>query len=219
MRLVDCFTGSLGYTLQVVNNAEQDNSSSYDSVRTHLISQLDSLLGYALDGGYTKEQYNNALFAVVAFIDEKLIGSQWQHGREWSKNLLQRYYFDTSQGGVLFFDKLDGLNPFNPAERDIREVYFYCLTLGFAGKFYDTGHQSQLNAIKLDNYNLLAESVADDETLFPSAFAKKKVEGKVNVRKDFAPLIYGGPILAVAFAYFFFKKELISLANFLVISI
>ena len=219
MRLIDCFTSSLGYCLQVVKNADGENDPSFDSVRTHIISQLDSLLGYSFDGGYTKEQYDIALFSVVSFIDEALIGSKWKNGKVWSKNLLQKHYFGTSNGGVIFFQKLDQLNPFNPAERDIREVYYYCLTLGFVGKFYGTGEQSKLEAIKLENFKLLAENAAKEDVLFPTAYAKKKEEGKVNVSKDFAPLFYGGPILLLAFAYFFFKKDLISLANFLVISV
>lgn len=219
MRLVDCFIGSLSYTMQVVEHAELGKEDSYDSVRGHITSQLDSLLGFAMDGGYTKSQYQTALFAVVTFIDEKLIASQWEHKKLWGRNLLQRYYFDTAQGGVEFFEKLDGLNPFNPAERDIREVYYYCLTLGFAGKFYDSGLQSQLESIKYENYKLLADELNDETMLFPGAYSKKKVEGKVHVKKDFTPLIYGGPILVVAFAYFFFKKDLVGLANFLVISI
>lgn len=220
MRLIDCFSSSLGYCLQVVSASDSEGSPSFDSVRTHLISQLDSMFGYAQDGGYTSVQYQTALFAVVSFIDEALIASQWQHGREWSKNLLQKHYFDTSNGGVEFFNKLDGLNPFNPAERDIREVYYYCLTLGFVGKFYDSGQQAQLDAIKVENHKLLVgEAEMDDVVLFPNAYAKKKEEGMVSVAKNFAPLIYGGPILLVALAYFFFKKDLMSLANFLVISV
>lgn len=219
MRLIDCFTSSLGYCLQVVKNADGNDDPSFDSVRTHLISQLDSFLGFAFDGGYTKEQYDTALFSVASFIDEALVSSKWSSNKEWSKNLLQRHYFGTSNGGVIFFEKLDKLNPFNPAERDIREVYYYCLTLGFIGKFYGTGEQSKLEAIKLENFKLLAEQSDTGTVLFPAAYAKKKEEGKVNVAKDFAPLLYGGPILLLAFAYFFFKKELISLANFLVISV
>ncbi|MDC2890169.1 DotU family type IV/VI secretion system protein [Psychrosphaera sp. G1-22] len=102
MRLVDCFIGSLSYTMQVVEHAEIDKENSYDSVRSHITSQLDSLLGFALDGGYTKSQYQSALFAVVTFIDEKLIASKWEHRKVWGRNLLQRFYFDTTQGGVEF---------------------------------------------------------------------------------------------------------------------
>ena len=220
MRLIDCFTTSFSYTLDVVTQAEKGMHHEFNSVHSHLMSSLDSLKGKATEGGYSEKQYQLALFAAVIFIDEKLVSSSWDKRKEWSRELLQKRYFDTSNGGVDFFTKLDQLNPFNPAERDIREVYFYSLSLGFAGKFYGEGSQSALAKIKQDNYQLLVdEETLADNVLFPNAFAQKKTEGHVHLGKDFSSLLYGGPILVLAMCFFYFRKELIELANFLVISV
>lgn len=220
MRLIDCFVSSLAYTLDVISDADEGQHRDFDSVHAHIISQLNSLNGLANDGGYTDKQYRQALFSAVAFIDEKIVSSAWEGKKQWMKSLLQKYYFDTSNAGVEFYDYLDKLNPFNPAEIDIREVYFYCMSLGFEGKFYGKGVKSALETIKLDNYKLLTEEQDfTEEVLFPNAFAKKKSEGKVNVAKNYAALIYGGPILLLLTSFFYFKKELLDLANILVISV
>ncbi|MFT5002328.1 MAG: type VI secretion system protein ImpK [Flavobacteriales bacterium] len=220
MRLIDCFTTSFAYTLDVITQAENNIHSEINSVQSHIISLLDSLKGIATEGGYSEKQYQLALFAAVTFIDEKLVSSKWDKRKEWSRKLLQKRYFDTSNGGVEFFSKLDKLNPFNPAERDIREVYYYSLSLGFAGKFYGEGSQSAIGTIKQDNYHLLVdEGALSDNVLFPNAFARKKTEGIVHLGKDFSSLLYGGPILVLVISFFYFKKELMDLANFLVISV
>jgi len=145
MRLIDCFIESIAYT---VETAQSGTSQPYRDVKSHIISSLDSLAGHAAEGGYSEQQYRLALFATVSFIDEKLVSSSWDGKKEWSRELLQKHYFDTSNGGVEFFERLDRLNPFNPAERDIREVYYYCMALGFAGKFYGEGAQSALERLK-----------------------------------------------------------------------
>lgn len=215
MRLIDCFIESLAYTIEIVNKPDAD----VNDVRSHLIDKIDSLYGLAVQGGYSENQYRLALFATVAFVDEKLVSSVWNGQKQWARQLLQRHYFDTSNAGVEFFEKLDRLNPFNPAERDIREVYYYCMSLGFAGKFYGEGAQSALDKIKADNYHLLNEEQQEGESLFPRAFSAPKSQGNVNVAKNYNTLIYGAPILVLLIAFFFFKKELMDLANFLVISV
>jgi len=216
MRLIDCFIESIAYT---VETAQSGTSQPYRDVKSHIISSLDSLAGHAAEGGYSEQQYRLALFATVSFIDEKLVSSSWDGKKEWSRELLQKHYFDTSNGGVEFFERLDRLNPFNPAERDIREVYYYCMALGVAGKFYGEGAQSALDKIKADNYHLLNENESDEVALFPSAFNENKNQGTVNVARNYNTLIYGGPILVLLISFFFFKKELMELANFLVISV
>ncbi len=219
MRLIDCFIESLAYTVEVLESVEKGTHRNVDEVRSHIISQLDSLYGVAVQGGYSESQYRLALFSSIAFIDEKLVSSTWEGRQRWAKSLLQRHYFDTSNAGIEFFEKLDRLNPFNPAERDIREVYYYCMSLGFAGKFYGEGAQSALDKIKADNYHLLNEESTEGEALFPRAFSAPKSQGTVNVAKNYNTLLFGGPILLLLIAFFLFKKELIDLANFLVISV
>jgi type VI secretion system protein ImpK len=220
MRLIDCFAPSFAYTLDMIADSEKGETIEFATVQSHIISQIDSLKARAFDGGYSEKQYQIALYAAIALIDEKLVSANWHGRKEWVKSLLQKRYFDTSNAGIEFFNKLDQLNPFNPAERDIREVYFYCMSIGFSGKFYGEGAQSALDIIKHDNYQLLNDDEAiSSESLFPSAFARKTVVGKVKVAKNFSSLLYGGPILVLVICFFMFKKQILDLASFLVISV
>ena len=218
MRLIDCFVESLALTVSLTRGEAGTSSRDYNDVRQHLSGQLANVSGQGAQGGYSEPQVRHALFAVVAFIDEQLASTSWSGQQEWSRNLLQREYFDTTNAGVEFYSRLDSLNPFNPAERDIREVYYYCLSLGFSGKFYGEGAQSSLNRIRRDNYDLLAGD-DDSSALFPDGFGQQKTESALKTRRDLSALYYGLPVLLIVAAFFYFRKEMLDLANFLVISV
>lgn len=217
MRLIDCFVESLATTLNLVGQARAGHSPVFAEVRQQLRAQLADVGSQGAHGGYSEPQIRHALFAVVAFIDEQLVSTSWDGQKEWARQQLQKEYFDTNNGGVEFFNRLDRLNPFNPAERDIREVYYYCLALGFSGKFYGEGAQSALNRIKYDNYELLADD--DAGVLFADAFGELHTVSQLKQGRDFSAFFYGLPVLVIVAAFFYFRKEILDLANFLVISV
>ena len=225
MRLIDCFVESIAYLLETLDEVENGQQPSYEVVRSKIIKLLDNKAMAMSQGSYTSDHYQDALFAVAAFIDEKVLSSNWQEKTRWTKELLQRAYFHTSNAGVAFYQKLDDFNPFNPAERDIREVYFYCKSMGYVGKYYNAGDQATLEEIRQSNYSLLVEDddpmgLGPEDPVFPKAYASgKKKEGKVNVPLDLTPLLYGGPILLMLVAFFYFRSEILNAANYLVISI
>lgn len=218
VRLIDCFVESLALTMALTRGDQTTEGWGYADIRQQLDGQLSNVSGHGAQGGYSEPQIRHALFAVVAFIDEQLASTSWNGQQEWSRNLLQREYFDTTNAGVEFYSRLDSLNPFNPAERDIREVYYYCLSLGFSGKFYGEGAQSALNKIRRDNYDLLAGE-DDRESLFPEGFGQQKTESTLKTRRDLSAFYYGLPVLLIVAAFFYFRKEMLDLANFLVISV
>lgn len=213
MRLIDCFIEALAFTQQV---KAAPQGQDYHQVRQLMSSFLDSQYQKALEGGYSQQQYRQGLFAAVAYIDETLVAVDWAGKTQWARNLLQRHYFDTANAGVEFYDHLSGLNPFNPAERDIREVYYYSLMLGFQGKFFGSEGSAKLNAIQTENHQILAEETSQ---LFPAAVGKVAESAPIKVKKNWSPLLYGGPVLAAIGAFFYFKKALLDLANILVISV
>ena len=73
MRLIDCFIESLAYTVDVIEDAEKGLHRDCKEVQSHIVSQLGSLYGLSVQGGYSESQYRLALFSTIAFIDEKLV--------------------------------------------------------------------------------------------------------------------------------------------------
>lgn len=221
MRLIDCFSDTLSFTLKQLETIRAGETPDYDSLRLGVERTLAEHAGEFSVGGFSREQYDAAKFPVIVFIDEAILQSNWAHKDQWSRELLQRAHFNTANGGAEFFEKLDGLSPFNPGERDIREVFYYCLALGFTGRFYRSGDRTRREEIRQANFRLLTEGPGrlaslDGAVLFPEAL-HEAVPGKTRLpRRRQAALYYGLPLLALLVAFFLFRADIVAAAEYLV---
>ena len=177
MRLSDCFIEIMAYTALVVR---QENSEGlpYEQVRSNLqrlIAQSESCMQ---GGGFNPEDYNLARFAVFAWVDEAIMSSNWPGRQQWQREQLQRVYYQTADAGELFFERL---NTIGPHQRDVREVYYLCLALGFTGQYCNAGDDFLLEQLRSSNLKLLTGSSAglpalDKEELFPDAYPLANTE-------------------------------------------
>jgi len=169
VRLVDCFIPFMAY----VRHFQGQPSASAASVK----DQLDSLLAEgrrkAQEAGIAEADTMSGMFAVAAWADELLLATAWPGAEEWRRHLLQKRYFNVSSAGVEFFTRLEALGPQQLA---VREVYFFCLSMGFAGRYGHDRNPKTLEDIKQASLALL---VRDGEglygesgkVLFPQAYA------------------------------------------------
>ncbi|MCV4615579.1 DotU family type IV/VI secretion system protein, partial [Escherichia coli] len=65
---------------------------------------------------------------------------------EWEKNPLQLEYFGEQLAGNKFFEKLESMLSQIEVTQDAVEVYYYCMLLGFKGR-YAVYEQDKLLAI------------------------------------------------------------------------
>jgi len=89
--------------------------------------------------------YDLARFAAVAWADELILRNTHDSNREfsqqWKRAPLQVELYSTANAGEEFFDKLATLRP---AQKDVREIYYLCLSLGFRGRYYDESQEYKL---------------------------------------------------------------------------
>ncbi|MHB8137732.1 MAG: DotU family type IV/VI secretion system protein [Smithellaceae bacterium] len=140
---------------QMKNDIQRLLSASEDGVRKGLISSDD---------------YEQARFAVCAWIDETLLNSSWSGKEAWMRQQLQRIYYQTTDAGEIFFDRLNRLGPH---QLEVREVYYLCLALGFTGRYFNDDYN--LEQIKTINLKLLMGSSLglpslERVELFPEAY-------------------------------------------------
>ena len=114
MRLTDIFMELLAY-VTYFNKSVAVKQPSYDQVKadiTRLMSDIEIRVGQSQ---IPPDDFDLARFAVVAWVDETLLSSQWQGKDSWQKESLQRLYYQTADAGELFFDRLNaiGLRPIN----------------------------------------------------------------------------------------------------------
>jgi len=108
----------------------------HDALRRRIDAMLANLDHSAKDTEIDGESVKSAQYAIVAFLDEILLGADWPGYERWSRRPLQLHYFDDVTAGERFYKKLDALRGTKEPEKlDALEVYATCLALGFKGKF------------------------------------------------------------------------------------
>ncbi len=85
--------------------------------------------------GTDNERINMSKFALVAFLDETIISSNWNQKDSWLSEPLQLKLFNTFNAGEEFFDNLNKLRQRSSNYKDVLEIFYLCLTLGFKGKY------------------------------------------------------------------------------------
>lgn len=98
--------------------------------------------------GYTAEDIQLAIFAVVAFLDETILNLRLPVFLDWTRQPLQEELFGHHIAGEIFYQNLQTLLGRNDSQElaDLLEIYQLCLLLGFAGR-YAIGGRGELRSI------------------------------------------------------------------------
>jgi type VI secretion system protein ImpK len=84
------------------------------------------------------DQADALQFAFAQVVDETLLNEPWPGRSAWREHLLEWRMFKTRSGGASLIDRIDAITrTADRASREIAELYLYCLTLGYAGRFRD----------------------------------------------------------------------------------
>jgi type VI secretion system protein ImpK len=95
-------------------------------------------------------------FALASFVDETVLTNNFPLKNEWEKNPLQLEYFGEQLAGNKFFEKLDAMLKQIEVTQDAVEVYYFCMLLGFKGR-YAIYEQDKLLAIMQTTANALVK--------------------------------------------------------------
>lgn len=98
--------------------------------------------------GYSAEDIELAIFAVVAFLDESILNTRLPVFADWPRQPMQEERYGHHVAGEIFFQNLQKLLGRTDSQElaDLLEVYYLCLLLGFAGK-YSMGGRGELRSI------------------------------------------------------------------------
>lgn len=179
MRLIDCFINIISFVAFLLKSSGTRHSS-YDKVRAkieRLIAQSESC---TTNEKVSREDYDMARFAVLAWIDEAIMSSSWDGRAQWQREKLQRVYYQTEDAGEIFFDRL---NTIGLHKGEVREVFYTCLTLGFTGQYCNPGDEVLLEALKDENLKILTgnsieASSFEKRELFPEAYHIESMSSK-----------------------------------------
>lgn len=143
---------------------------SVPALRQQILAGVEAATADLQARGVPPDESQEARFAWVAFADEMVLRAGGSGREEWQREPLQLQVFRTNQAGNEFYDHLARLRPEQVAAR---EVYFYCLALGFEGQY--AGHEAERRALIAQQYEWLrvagrALDVAREASLAPAAY-------------------------------------------------
>ena len=196
--LRDVFTDLIAYVLFFLNALEQA-SPTLGELREKIKTLLAAQEQRARSGEVTWEAYLEARFAVLSWVDEVILTSSWSARNQWQHLMLT--YHQTLNAGEEFFEHLERL----PSEaRDVREVYYLCLKLGFLGTYALTDGATQMAQMQHGLYRQLSGAPNDIRQsaarLFPDAYRKPPAAKRATGPK-IHPLWFGLAIAGVALVF------------------
>ncbi len=210
MRLTDCFIELVAYAAYFLKTVAK-RQPPFDQVKAdiqRLISKSQESLN---NGAFSQEDYDLARFAIFAWIDEAILNSSWKEKHLWQGEQLQRFYYQTADAGEIFFERL---NTLGPHQRDVREVYYLCLAIGFMGRYCHEGDEYLLEQLKTSNLKLLTGSSVglpslEKGELFPEAYpveSSEVISPKEKKRfSTFTLLCLGTPVLLYSVLFLIYR--------------
>ncbi len=210
MRLTDCFIDLIAYVAYFAKSVGS-KQPPFERVATDIERLLSESQECLRSGEFSKEDYDLARFAICAWVDETILNCSWKEKNRWLGEQLQRTYYHTSDAGEIFFEKL---NSVGLHQRDVREVYYLCLAMGFTGRYCKEGDEYLLDHLKASNLKLLTGSSAaaaslETGDLFPEAYSPEEMDfssGKSRFGfSAFSLLCVGFPIVLYAVLFFVYR--------------
>jgi type VI secretion system protein ImpK len=171
MRLTDCFGAIIAYVAYFARSVPA-RQPALEQVKADIQRLISESQTHVSRGEVNSDDCDAARFAIVAWIDETIMNSAWIHRDLWKHDLLQRTYYNTTDAGEIFFDRL---NRIGLQQREVREVYYLCLAMGFQGRYCHPGDDFLLEQLKSSNLKLLTGSSLglpslEKGELFPEAY-------------------------------------------------
>jgi type VI secretion system protein ImpK len=216
MHLSETFMDVIAYVMYFLKTASA-KQPPYEQVRARIIELLAGSRQKAAE--FQPDDYDQARFALCAWVDEAVMNSAWKERITWQKEPLQLKFYQTTNAGELFFDRLNSLGLH---QKDVREMYYLCLAMGFMGRFIKEEDRFLLDQLKTSNLKVLTGSSAGIPSLkkgelFPEAYpaegvatAPKKAPGLFNL---VSIIMAGLPVVLFGVLYLIYSFVLHNVSN------
>lgn len=115
-----------------------------ERLREDLLKLLRQMVAKCRAAGIADGETAEARYALVAFLDERILRSNWIGRAEWMNNPLQLQLYREYAAGENFFARMRAIQQ-RDRQAPALEVYHLCLALGFVGaqQQVDAQHNAQ----------------------------------------------------------------------------
>lgn len=212
MKLIDCFNQIFAYTGYILQANKAELSSDVD-IDQNFSKLIETAKSESKRGHFDEQLFEDALFPVCAWVDEKILLSSSSLSKIWVRHQLQRKYFNTANAGEEFFIRM---NTLESEEMELRAVFAYCLSLGFCGKYFKEDDIHRIDEINRNNLRRLTDldELEYPEQLFPNAYSSSKHRKSWSNRPGFITiLLFILPPAIFITLYFIYDSMLATIFN------
>jgi type VI secretion system protein ImpK len=135
-------------------------------VRDWFGAQLDRMVAEGRAIGLEQADLDEARYALVAYIDEKVLRSSWPGREEWMRQPLQLICYRENIAGENFFRRLRALLR-APRRLPAIQMYALCLAHGFRGAYQQSDDVAALGKFQRAAFRRLFEALPSREVSSP----------------------------------------------------
>jgi type VI secretion system protein ImpK len=162
------------------------NSMSHPNVaqlQQELSTEIGSFDRQLAQAGVRNEEAMTARYVLCSAIDEAVMNTPWGADSGWGQRSLLRVYHNETSGGERFFSLLDQLLARPSEYRDLLELFYVLLGMGFRGRYQlDQAGDSHVETLRERLYQDLYRDTAYDRALSDSALVNQTASQGLSSR-------------------------------------
>lgn len=131
-KLVSAFSVLLGLAPELERASAPENADTLNSrFHDNLIYSRDT----AISDGVPSARADQAAWFVAAMLDDIVLNTPWGASSVWPRQPLVTQLSGDVDAGERFYNRLDELMRYPDRDPDLLELAYYCLSLGFRGRY------------------------------------------------------------------------------------
>ncbi len=165
--LVNAFSPLLEFAPELENAQPPENP---EALRTRLLDELVRCRDVTMAQGSSLERADQAAWLVAALLDDLALNTPWGGASAWPRQPLVVMLRGDVDAGAQFFARLEELERHPNRDREMLELQYHCMALGFRGKYRVPGRSGDrsLNAVRVAAARFLRDSDAEGAPLSPN---------------------------------------------------
>jgi len=173
-----------------------------DQLKNRLTEQIGKFQQTAQARGIDQETVYTARYVLCTVLDEAVLSTPWGNNSNWAQQSLLSSFHKEVSGGERFFQLLKSLGQ-NPAKnRNLLELMYLCLALGFEGRYrIMEGGKDKLATIKEWLYQIIQKERGFSEHALSPHW--QGITNRRNPLMRFVPVWVFGAVAAALLAALF----------------
>lgn len=165
--LVNAFSPLLEFAPELESAMPPENP---EVLRTRLLDELIRARDAAIGSGSSLERADQAAWVVAALLDDLALNTPWGGASVWPRQPLVVMLRGDVDAGTQFFARLEELERHPNRDRELLELQYHCMALGFRGKYRVPGRAGDrsLSAVRVAAARILRDADAEGASLSPN---------------------------------------------------